>query len=100
MLQSISLAEQFLYFYSLAGPTALNCTGSTLALATSLNLVQTIFHQNEPRKLFRRLRTGLASALARFLLTPEAVVFSQKTASTTRRCWFRELLKRHRKIKR
>jgi len=69
-------------------------TGSTLAMATALNLVEKVFADNKTRWFLQRTRLGWATTLARVLLTPEVVVHSQMAWHTMRRCWFRELLKR------
>ena len=71
-------------------------TGSNLAIATALNLVEKVFASNDSRAVLHQLRLGWAGAIARMLLNPQVVIHSQRTWHTMRRCWFRELQKRQR----
>lgn len=67
-------------------------TGSTLSMLTGLSLAERAFSDPSCRRLRQRLaRTGL---LARWVLTPSAVLRSESPLNKLRRQLFRELLKR------
>ena len=77
---------------------AIRRTGSDLAVSTALHLTGKIFGEGQCSQLRRRLDLSERSGLASLLLTRGVVLRSHARIDSFRRCLFRAMLKRSRRM--